>query len=284
MKTGDNVQKILELLQQVEDEILQEQSNHDASHNDYQASCAIDIADYRDKIKKAEDDKQLAESKLDSAYPERDRLEADLDTAKTNKANSEKALKDATDLIEEQRATFHTHESELIDAIQIFNEASQIIRNSFGVSFIQTEAGSALANHLSKAKLNAKYTPFLRILAQAASSNKLSQSSIDTIINLFKRLIENAQATLSGERQTMQAREDAYATYSAQLEDEIAGFEKDIENLSARLQIVRANIAQWEKDFEDAENRISTNSQLLADRIDICEKEDKEYNKQTAKR
>lgn len=197
---------------------------------------------------------------------------------------TEQALADAIALIESQRVEFHAHEDELVDALQIFNEASKVVRQSFGASFIQTSAGSALAAHLKNAKLNAKFAPFARILAQAASSNKLSQSAVDNILNLLQRLIDNAQATLSSERQVMQGREEAFASYSEALEDTIDQYHLTISEIKGALQILNDNIHEWEGNLADAQTRFATYTQKLADRTAVCDEENSEYATQTAQR
>jgi chromosome segregation ATPase len=285
MTTGGNVDNILTLLQEVEDQIISEQNAHNERHASFQQSCAEDQAHYQDEINRASADASDAQGRLDVARPERDSVASQLETARRSLADTENNLAAATNLIEAQRAEFHEHESELVAALDIFAQAENYIRTSFQRgAFLQTNSASGLASTLKNAKLNAKYAPIARILAQAASSAHLTQDAVDNILSLIKRLSENAQQVLFTERQIMQQRNEAFDIYSAELEGLISGYKQQIAELSTQLSILEARIAEAESDLADAERRFESYTRKLAERIEECDAESRQYEEATKER
>jgi len=285
LKTGDSVDKILELLQEVENQVLDEQSRHDISHNEFQGHCEVDKQQYRDDISQAEADKAKYEDLLEKARQTKTKLERRIQNHESVLADTKAKLADAKELIDTQREEFKRQSEELVDAISIFNNAKTALTEAFrSGSFLQTASGATFANQLKSAKLNARFAPFARILAQAATSNKLSQSAIDQILALLDRLIQNAQSTLSSERQVMQEREDAFTALETSLNATIKKHEKALEGLQAQLKIVNSNIAVWEPALADAEWRLENATEKLAERTKECDDENTHYVKQTEQR
>jgi Skp family chaperone for outer membrane proteins len=286
IQTGDSVDQVLELLQTVEDEINQEQHDHDERHSAFQTSCEEDRAYYTAEIERAAGQIEENTANLQAAYPERSRLEGEIQQHQDGLSEAEGALAFATAVIEGQREEFKIHSAELLDSLTVFGEARNILSQAFGTagSFLQTGSGSSFAAHLNGAKLVAKYQPFAKILAQAAVSEKLSQDALEHIFNLIDRLVSNAQDTLRVERETQQNREDAYATYASELSDIIAGHKEALGFLGAELSTLNDNIAFWESSLEDAQFRFETFSQKLVDRNANCEQEATQYDDQTRQR
>jgi hypothetical protein len=286
LKTGDSADQVLELLQEVEDQVIQEQQEHDVRHNEFQSACETDKAHYQAEIDDAAADEAENQGYLDTAYPAKAKLEGIIADHEYALAAAEGALEEARFIIAEQRDAFHIHTTELIDALDVFNSARGALASAFqrGSSFLQTSVGASFAQKLKDGKLNARFEPFARILAQAASSNKLTQSAIDQILGLVDRLISNAHSTLSSERQTMQEREDAFAEYEASLLEKITFYQNGLATLRTELQMVVDNIAQWEAALADAQWRFETYTRKLADRTAECDEESRLYSEATAQR
>jgi chromosome segregation ATPase len=284
--TGGSVDDVQTLLQQVEDEITAEQLAHDTRHSEFQTSCEADRQYYQGEIDRAAGQIVENTANLEPAYPERTRLEGEIQQHQDGLAEAEAALDFATRVIERQREEFKTHSAELLDSMTVFGEARQILTSSFGVegAFIQTGSGAGFAAHLSKAKVVAKYQPFAKILAQAASSGKMSNDALGNILALIDRLVSNAQDTLRLERETMQNREDAYATYAADLSAIIEGHKEALGFLGATLETLNGNIAFWESELADANRRHESFTTQLADRNAQCDAENHEYDEQTRQR
>jgi chromosome segregation ATPase len=284
MKTGDNAQAIIDLLHQVADEITQEQADHDTRHNEFQTSAAEDIAHYEAEIARADEDIAVNTANLDRDRPALDAANAHLADLQDAKSRAEDTLAYLTEVIEQQREDFHTHQSELLAALDVFGQARDILRQSFGQSFLQTSAGSALAAHLSKAKVNGKFEPFVRILAQAAASGKLTDGGVDQILSLLDRLTRNTEDTLASERQIQAEREAAYAHVSAELTDTITELANEISEVNSEIDTLTANIAEWEARLEDANARHETYTNRWNDRTAERDAENAEYADATARR
>jgi hypothetical protein len=286
IKTGDSADQVLELLQEVEDEVIREQQDHDARHDAFQTSCHEDQTHYQEEIDRAAADEQTHRDLLAVAYPERTRLEGEIAEHEDALEQAEFALQAARDLIASQREEFHIHSEELLYALEVFGSSKRVLSEAFqrGVSFLQTSSGASFAAKLKDSKLNGKFEPFARILAQAASSNKLSQAAIDNILTLIDRLVANAHATLSTERDVMQQREDAFAIYESELEATIRNEKDTLSVLRTQLSIVESNIAEWEANLADAIWRFETYTRKLAERIAECDEESRQYEEATANR
>jgi len=287
LKTGDNAQVVLDLLHQVADEITAEQAEHDSAHTAFQATCTVDLDFYTVQINQASADQTENQANIDRDQPALDRANEHHEELVGSLAKAESTLQLITDLIVGQREEFHQHEDDLNGAIQVFVAAKDILRQAFNVaegSFLQTSVSSALAAHLNNAKVNGKYEPFVRILAQAASSGKLTAEGVQDVLSIIDRLLANTRETLAGETETMMKREAAFAEYSGQLNElintlrnEIAGVELEINNLTS-------NLAEWHRNLDDANARWADYTQRFNDRSAECSAENADYTSATAKR
>jgi Skp family chaperone for outer membrane proteins len=286
MKTGDNAQTVLELLAQVATEIENEQHDHDTRHADFQVSCSADLEYYAHEIQTATEDIATAEGRLARDRPALESAQGHLQDLSEAKRRSEDALRVITELIVAQREEFHGHESELLAALQIFAAARDILRTSFNVegAFLQTSVGSALAAHLSKAKITGKYEPFVRILAQAASSGKLTAQGVQDVLTIIDRLAANTDETLTSEREVMAQREHSFATYSTELEGIINNLANEIAQVTSLISTLSADIAEWERNLEDAQFRLQSNQEHWNTRKAECDNENETYATETQKR
>merc|ERR1711907_122742 len=282
MQLGDPASKIVEMLQNEEVKINEKQDQMDSDHAAFQESCDADIAQYEQNIAKAEEDLRVNKAALAKAEAEEKVLVANLEEATTNLAATQQTLAEETAAYNEFKATSQARRSELRQALSLFEQAKQVLKNyDASTGFLQTNSGASLANKLKESNVPDMYKPIVKILIQAAQSSKLSGSAIDTINALLDQLLDNAQSTLDQLIEEFNQRTDAWNARKADLEGKIARLQARIADLNSQLQAVRTSIQTYKANIADAQERFENNTTKLQQRPAECEAEQAKYERDT---
>merc|ERR1711907_262298 len=249
MQLGDPASKIVEMLQNEEVKINEKQDQMDSDHAAFQESCDADIAQYEQNIAKAEEDLRVNKAALAKAEAEEKVLVANLEEATTNLAATQQTLAEETAAYNEFKATSQARRSELRQALSLFEQAKQVLKNyDASTGFLQTNSGASLANKLKESNVPDMYKPIVKILIQAAQSSKLSGSAIDTINALLDQLL---------------AVRTSIQTYKANIADAQERFENNTTKLQQRTAECEAEQAKYERDTEENNRFLEAIAQVI---------------------
>jgi chromosome segregation ATPase len=279
------VSKVLELLQELDDGLVQEQADHDDRHESYQGECDSTLTEYSNEIDQAEADKSQAESELSVLVPAIAETEKELAEAEyqleVTVASKEAAIERRSDEHEAYLVRVQEH-NDAIEACDLATEQTLELRSS---SFLQKPAMLQLSTHLKAIKRVAPgYGGLFKLLLQVAADPQANQEMVTRLINLISKLrasfVSSAELEFDNEAAAQQAHDDLVAS----LDSTITELTGRIGSLEVELTSLEAQKADSEERKADAEDRIESFTELFEQKKAQCDAEQADYESESERR
>mmetsp|Transcript_33931 Transcript_33931/g.59149 ORF Transcript_33931/g.59149 Transcript_33931/m.59149 type:complete len:359 (-) Transcript_33931:31-1107(-) len=279
------VDKVLALLQDLDDGLVQEQADHDDKHANFQAECESTLANYAYEIDTAESDKSQAEAELSFLIPAIFTAEQQLAEAKANKQATIDRKERAIDIRNKEHEDYLVRVQEHQDAISACDLATEQVLTLKSSSFLQKPTMLQLNSHLKAVKRVAPaYGGLFKLLIQIAADPQANQETVTKLINLISKLRSSFVSSLELEHSNEADAQQAHDELVESLDETISELTVYIAQTSHKLETYYAEKADSEYRKADAEGRIETFTTLYDQKKAQCEDEAAEYKKETARR
>mmetsp|Transcript_7758 Transcript_7758/g.14746 ORF Transcript_7758/g.14746 Transcript_7758/m.14746 type:complete len:359 (+) Transcript_7758:289-1365(+) len=279
------VDKVLGLLQDLDDGLVQEQADHDERHETYQAEAEATLTAYQGQIDQAEADLHQADSDLSVVIPAIAETERELGDAREQLAATIEAKEDAIARREKEHADYLVRVQEHQDAVSACDLATEQVLELRSSSFLQKPALLQLNTHLKAVKRVAPaYGGLFKLLLQIAADPQANQELVTKLINLISKLRNSFVSSLELETSNEDAAQQAYDELVASLDDTIIELTSRIADLELQLSSLKAAKADAEERKSDAQGRIDSFTTLYNEKKEQRDAEQAVYESETERR
>lgn len=279
------VDKILDLLKELDAGLVEEQAGHDDRHADFQSVCEASLNEYTTQIDRAETDQQQAVSELITLNPAISEAEHELKHALDQKAATEDRKGKSIEQREQEHEIFLERREEHLTAISACNLATEQVLQLKSSSFLQKPALIQLNSHLLAVKRAAPaYGGLFRLLLQVASDPQADQDMVVRLLTLIDKLRASFASSLSIENENEATAQQAHEDLVASLDSTITNLTGLVGELQAELRSLRFQKDDSENRKADAEQRIDNFTGLYIQKKTQCDSEQADYDSETARR
>lgn len=279
------VDKVLELLQQLDDGLVQEQAEHDERHEAFQEDCASTLANYQGELDQAKADKTEAASQLSVLLPQIAETKRELADAESSLESTIDAKNAAIERRQEEHEDYLVRVQEHADAISACDLATEQVLELRSSSFLQKPALLQLNTHLQAVKRVAPaYGGLFKLLLQVAADPQANQELVTKLINLISKLRASFVSSLELENENEDSAQQAHDELVESLDNTILELTDRISSLKLELTSLTAQKDDAEVRKADAEERIETFTELYNQKKEQCDSEQANYESETERR
>lgn len=279
------VDKVLALLQELDDGLVQEQADHDDRHEEYQGECDSTLSEYQDEIDQAKADKTEAVSQLSVVIPQISETEDELASAKQSLQDTLDAKETAINRREKEHEDYLVRVQEHSDAISACDLATEQVLELRSSSFLQKPALLQLNTHLQAVKRVAPgYGGLFKLLLQVAADPQANQELVTKLINLISKLRASFVSSWELEDTNEADSQQAFDELVQSLDSTIIELTDRISSLELELKSLYEQKADAEERKEDAEGRIESFTELYDEKKEQCDSEQANYESETERR
>jgi len=290
IKAGGPLANIEGLLDQLEDQIRDEQSEHDAMLARNNASCMEEQEFRNNEIAEGQAGLRRASDHLAACTSSRDKAEVDLAQTIQDLADSRAALATATARREEGHALYVQRVADHRGALSVVNGAVNLLDD-----FVAEEASlvqlSAHTKMLLKSGVQirkaAQYAPVIAMFAQMATSEVdmfLDAGAVERIRGMLQQLLSNIEDSLADYNEEESVAQENFLELKAKLEQSIRDLTENQQNLEDHLEEMEQCILEEELFVAKSNEKINRNTNLYNLSVKMCEAFREEHAAATASR
>lgn len=286
LSMNSQVSKVVGLLGDLKQGLLDEQADHQKRHDQYQEEALAAIAGYNANIAQADADLSAANQDLETYVPLLEKAVQDLADANDHLFDLEQDKGDAIYQREREREEFETRVVEHDAALAAADQAAGLVSglNSQEV-FLQKPVLAQIASQMKSVRHVApSHAALLKVLVQISTSKHASKDLVEKCLALIQKLRASLEASKKQDADSEAATQAAFDAFIVEVDNNIAATEARI----AALEVLGADYLNRVTDAkarkEDAEKRLENNIKLRDDREAARKAEEADFNAQTARR
>jgi chromosome segregation ATPase len=280
------VQKVIELLTQLEGKVIKDGEAEQKAFEEYAEWCETGAKDKEWEIKTAKSEIEDLEATISKAGSDIDELTSKISDLASSISSNEADLKAATEIREKEYGDFAASEAELVDAVDTLDRAITVLERELkGSALMQVNVATGNMGHLIQvlqtvidaASINSHDRKKLMALAQSDTNDEddgmsmlatgmgapdpeAYKSHSGSIVDVLEDMREKAEGQLNEERKAEMNSKHNYDMLKQSLEDELAVDKKDMAESKAGKSsatetkaTAEGDLAVTQKDLADAQ-------------------------------
>jgi flagellar biosynthesis chaperone FliJ len=287
LTTTGAIDKVLALLQELDDSLVQEQEEADAVHEEYQRQCNQTISQYEELLAVAKSDFNQAVSDISLYEPLIEQTKAEIEGLEKQLQDTIDTKDKATAQREQEREVYKQKMIDHDEAIDACDQATQLVLQlkTSGSSFLQQPMMLEIGTHVAAVrKIAPAYAALFKALIQMSTSTTADQEMVVRLINLIDKLKQSFLDSKDLETENEDAAEAAYVELIDQLNATITALEGEIGTKKNDLASYEYKVEEAYSLKADAEKRVDTFTTLLEQVREMCRLEQVKYDDDTAAR
>ena len=290
LSSNEPVSTLLSLLNEMADTLRADQEKADTAHAEYQGQCEADITFYTNEISDSQKRIDSAVAQLATLRPQLATDEQSLVDARSNLADLESQLHQATKVRNDEAAEFAIkvveHENTLATLHEVAGLFQKLVQPAGTPPAIFLEnkqnifaqVGSLIRSKISSVRKG--YQGIFKVLAGIVEKAPVqsNQDMVTKILNLIAKIRDNVEASYQAEKTAEGDRKSAFEKLEANLNEDITHTNSNINNLVNNIATLQISIASQEAEEKAQNERNSETKNQLNDRERSCKDENDSYS------
>jgi septal ring factor EnvC (AmiA/AmiB activator) len=254
------------MLQMMQNKIEAEGKKEEELFDKFMCYCTTGRA----QLEKSVDDAETKIPKLASAIKaigsEVVQLTADIEAAKSDRADAKKAVAEATGLREKEAAAYAKQSGEFKTNLAAMGKAIEAIEKGAGGSFLQTASASVL----KQLSVDMDMSGVDRDVLSSFLSEDASEQDSGQITGILKQMKDTMAKDLADATAEEQAAIAGFDKLVAAKEKQINSLTKEVEDKTARVGDGGVKLSEMKEDKEDTEESLAEDKKFLQDLDKNC--------------
>lgn len=287
LSTNGAVDRVLALLQELDDSLVREQEEADAEHERYQKECNETLTTYGERLAEANSDYNRAVSDISTYGQLVEETEEQIDSLEKQIADTEEAKERSTRQREYEREAYAQKMIDHDEAIAACDDATTLVLQlkTSGSSFLQQPVYLEISSHVAAIRKAAPgYAGLFKALIQMATKTTANQELVVRLLNLIEKLKQSFINSKQIETTNEEDAENAYQALIIQLDNTLATLNVELGEKQNDLVTYNFRLNEAEALKEDAGQRVETYEKLIEEKEAMCDQEKKAYEEATEAR
>lgn len=284
MRTGGSIDNIYKYLDDLEDQIRSEQSEHDTLYYKQVEDCDTEAEFRASEVSDAKFAIERADNELKECNAALGRSEILLDENQAEQIEAQTILEQIQAAREQEKALYDKRTQDHTDLIEAIDECLELMYELKTNKESLLQITNSMAKLLVKGSKANKTYMVAPIVTAFAQMKEVDQASVDRVIELFNRLRAN---TIESQEDYDQKEADSIAAFTEQFNNLVAHIEdlkEDEKTLNKHIADMKSCVADQTAVLNEATAKEDRNSDLLNSSADLCDDFINEYKTETKSR
>jgi len=271
------IRKVVNMLQDMEKKVTKDGEEEEQMYKKYMCYCRTNGEELKASIGAAASKGPLLNNSIEEAVEKKTRLDAEVETAKAERASAKSSMDEATAIREKEAAAFAKESSAISSDIAAIRKAVEALEAGVDASFLQSNAAGRVRKLLLKAPaVDAEYSGLFSFLSGGHGDGYAPQSG--EIIGILKQLEEQMSGD-SAEAATTEKKAIAeYEAVMAAKKKEVAALTAAIERKMTTSAELGVEVANMNADLDDTQASLMEDQQFLEDLGETCANKSAEWD------
>jgi len=268
------IRKVVNLLQNLQAQVTSEGEKETELYEKFACYCKNGAGALEKSIADAGTKLTELEASIESNVAEKKQLDADLKTAKADRAAAKEAVAEATSLRKKEADAFAKFSADSTTNLAALDKAIAAIAKGSGQSFLQTSTAGTIRNlALTLDMVDADRQELVSFL----SGEQGYAPQGGEILGMLKQMHDEMDADLKEATKAENASIKSFDELVAAKKKEIASLSEQIEVKTARAGEIAVAIATVDNDIEDTKESMADDKKFLADLAKNCDTKKVQY-------
>ena len=268
------IRRVVTMLQMMQNKIEAEGKKEEELFDKFMCYCTTGRAQLEKSVDDAETKIPKLASDIKAIGSEVVQLTADIEAAKSDRADAKKAVAEATGLREKEAAAYAKQSGEFKTNLAAMGKAIEAIEKGAGGSFLQTASASVL----KKLSVDMEMSDVDRDVVSSFLSEDDSEQDSGQIIGILKQMKDTMEKDLADATAEEQAAIAGFDKLVAAKEKQINSLTKEVEDKTARVGDNGVKLSEMKEDKEDTEESLAEDKKFLQDLSKNCETKKAEWD------